>query len=122
MAPYARGLARLFGAVVICPTNRLAPEHKIPAAVNDAFDTLQYNAHHAKDYGADAAEGFMVGGGSSGGNLSPVLARLAVVNNLQPALTGHWVAFPVSQRNDTVPERYRNEIPEHLGRRTQTRC
>ena len=108
MAPYARGLARLFDAVVICPTYRLAPEHKFPAAVHDSFDTLQYIAHHAKDYGADTAKGFIVGGGSSGGNLSPVLARLAVENDLQPALTGHWVAFPVSQRNNTVPEKYRN--------------
>jgi acetyl esterase/lipase len=49
-----------------------------------------------------------VGSGSSGGNLSPVLGRLAVENNLQPALTGYWAAFPVSQRNNTVPEKYRN--------------
>lgn len=108
MAPYARGLARLFNAVVICPTYRLAPEHKSPAAVHDAFDTLQYIAHHAEDYRADTAKGFIAGCGSSRGNLSPVLARLAVENYLQPELTGHWVAFPVSQRNSTVPEKYRN--------------
>jgi acetyl esterase/lipase len=107
MAPYARGIARLFDAVVICPTYRLAPEHKFPAAVNDAFDSLQYIARHAKNYNADTEKGFIVGGGSSGGNLSPVLARLAVENNLEPALTGHWVAFPVSQRSTTVPEKYR---------------
>lgn len=108
MTPYARGLARLFDAMVICLTYPLAPEHRFPAAVNDAFDTLQYLAHNAERFKAVPEKGFVVGGGSSGGNLSPVLARLAVEKALKPALTGHWVAFPVSQRNGTVPEKYKD--------------
>ncbi|KAF2800274.1 hypothetical protein K505DRAFT_229112, partial [Melanomma pulvis-pyrius CBS 109.77] len=57
---------------------------------------------------ADPEKGFIIGRGSSGGNLGPGLARLAVEKALKPALTGHWVAFPVSQRNSTVPEKYKD--------------
>ncbi|KAI1148129.1 alpha/beta hydrolase fold-domain-containing protein [Nemania diffusa] len=89
---YARPLARLFGASVLCPSYRLAPEHPFPTGVDDAWDALQWAAAHAASHlGADAANrGFVVGGISSGANFAVALTRRAAEAGIQPPITGTW--------------------------------
>jgi acetyl esterase len=71
-----RELARLAGCMVVSLDYRLAPEHKFPAASNDAWDALAWLAAHAADLGADPAR-LAVGGDSAGGTLAAVNAILA---------------------------------------------
>lgn len=68
-----RLLANEAGAVVLCPDYRLAPEHRFPAAVEDAADTLAWLRREAVSLGVDP-EGIAVGGDSAGGNLAAVTA------------------------------------------------
>lgn len=73
----ARRFAALTPALVISASYRLAPEHRAPAAAEDAWDALQWVASHAADYGGDPGR-LLIGGCSAGGGLSAVLARRAV--------------------------------------------
>jgi acetyl esterase/lipase len=110
LAGHARGLVRLFGAVVVAPSYRLAPEDLFPAGPLDAWDTLKWAAENAASLGADPSKGFVVGGASAGGNFAGLLARQSVEQRLQPPLTGHWAAVPVffDGKGAAVPEKYKN--------------
>ncbi|MBE1530265.1 alpha/beta hydrolase [Actinomadura algeriensis] len=55
---------------------RLAPEHRYPAAVDDALEAWAYAAAHARELGADP-DAIAVGGDSAGGNLAAVVALRA---------------------------------------------
>ncbi|SAK94341.1 esterase/lipase [Caballeronia fortuita] len=71
-----RKLAHDAGCAVVSVDYRLAPEHKFPVAVNDAFDALQWLAREAGTFGIDAAR-LAIGGDSAGGTLAIVCAVLA---------------------------------------------
>ncbi|WP_254634989.1 alpha/beta hydrolase [Paenibacillus sp. GbtcB18] len=64
-------LANSVHARVISVDYRLAPEHKFPAAVDDAYDALQWIASHPDEFGIDPAR-IAVGGDSAGGTLAAV--------------------------------------------------
>jgi acetyl esterase len=91
-----RMFARDAQCVVMSVDYRLAPEHKFPAAVDDAFDALQWLHANALVYGVDANR-IAVGGDSAGGTLATVcavLARdagipLALQLLIYPGTTGH---------------------------------
>ena len=69
-----RMLARLSGAAVLTLDYRLAPEHRFPTAVNDAWDALAWLAGEgAEALGLDAAR-IAIGGDSAGGTLAAVCA------------------------------------------------
>ncbi|MBF8377301.1 alpha/beta hydrolase [Alicyclobacillus mali] len=74
--PVCRVLAKDGRAVVFSIDYRLAPEHKFPAAVEDAYDALQWIAERAADFQLDPAR-IAVGGDSAGGNLAAVTSILA---------------------------------------------
>ncbi|MFM0483247.1 alpha/beta hydrolase [Paraburkholderia strydomiana] len=73
-------LCRMFArdgkCAVLSVDYRLAPEHKFPTAVNDAFDALVWLHAHAAEFGIDAGR-LAVGGDSAGGTLATVCAVLA---------------------------------------------
>ncbi len=71
-----RWLSKKSGAVVISVDYRLAPEHKFPAAVDDAYEATCWIFAHAAELGLDP-ERIAVGGDSAGGNLSAVVCLLA---------------------------------------------
>lgn len=71
-----RALANSAQCVVISVDYRLAPEHKFPAAVEDAYDSLQYIASHAEEFSIDHNQ-IAVGGDSAGGNLAAVTCIIA---------------------------------------------
>ncbi|KAF1942624.1 hypothetical protein EJ02DRAFT_454132 [Clathrospora elynae] len=97
---YARGFAKLFKAVVVSPSYRLAPEYKFPTGVNDAWHALKWIGTNAASLGADPSKGFIVGGSSAGGSFGGVLARRSVAEGLSPPLTGHWLAYPAMGQHD----------------------
>ncbi|QCP49689.1 alpha/beta hydrolase [Trinickia violacea] len=91
-----RMFARDARCAVLSVDYRLAPEHKFPTAVDDAFDALSWLAENALTYGVDATR-LAVGGDSAGGTLATVcavLARdaglgLALQLLIYPGTTGH---------------------------------
>ena len=115
--PYARGLAKLFGAVLVAPTYRLAPEHPFPQGINDVWDAFKWTAANATELGATPSQGFILSGGSAGGNFVCVLAELAKSEKIEPPLTGIWNCVPVvfneklrekgRDEFDSVPEKYK---------------
>jgi acetyl esterase len=72
----ARYLANHARALVISVDYRLAPEHRFPAAVEDAWTSVVWAHEHVSDVGGDAAR-TAVGGDSSGGTLAAVASLRA---------------------------------------------
>jgi acetyl esterase len=71
-----RQLTAASGASVISVDYRLAPEHKFPAAAEDAWAATRWVVAHAAELGLDAGR-LAVGGDSAGANLATVVALMA---------------------------------------------
>lgn len=71
-----RAVAKLSGVAVIAVDYRLAPEHPFPAALEDAWDALQWLARSASSLGLDNKR-LAVGGDSAGGTLAASVALMA---------------------------------------------
>lgn len=73
-------------------------------------------AENASSLGATPQTGFVVGGGSAGGNIAAVLAHLARDNKLGPPLTGQYLCVPAItclMPPEEMPEQYRAEYLSH---------
>jgi acetyl esterase len=82
------------GISVVSVDYRLAPEHKFPAALDDAWSATRWVAAHAADLGIDAGR-LAVGGDSAGGNLAAVVA-LRARDAGAPALALQLLLYPVT--------------------------
>ena len=89
-----RKLAHEGESIVISIDYRLAPEHKFPAAVDDAIAAVKWVAANAKELGVDYYS-LMVGGDSAGGNLAAVVA-LAARDGDGPKLAGQVLIYPAT--------------------------
>jgi acetyl esterase len=78
-----RKLANVARCCVIAVDYRLAPEHKFPAAVDDAAAALRWIVQEAANLKIDAAR-VAVGGDSAGGNLSANMAHMARDGDVPP--------------------------------------
>jgi acetyl esterase len=88
-----RQLADAGELIVISVDYRLAPEHKFPAAVDDAIEATQWIAANAKQLGIDASR-VTVGGDSAGGNLAAVVSLAARESG--PKLAGQVLIYPAT--------------------------
>ena len=85
-----RFLAGEGGVRVLSVDYRLAPEHRFPAAADDALAAFAWAREHAAELGADPAR-IAVGGDSAGGNLSAVVAQ-----NARPGPALALLIYPVT--------------------------
>jgi acetyl esterase len=77
---------------VLSVAYRLAPEHRAPAAVDDAYAAFRWAHEHAADLGAIPGR-VAVGGDSAGGNLAAVVSQLARDDGT-PLPVLQWLIYP----------------------------
>lgn len=97
-----RRLVNAIDAVVVSVDYRLAPEHRWPAAADDAAAALQWVADHADELGIDPSR-LAVAGDSAGGNLSAVAALMARDQG-GPRLAFQLLVYPVIDLSATRAE------------------
>lgn len=88
-----RALCARTPCVVVSVDYRLAPEHRFPTAVEDAWAATAWVAEHAASIGGDAAR-VAVGGDSAGGTLAAVVALRARDHGL--VLRLQLLVYPVA--------------------------
>ncbi|WP_328611298.1 alpha/beta hydrolase [Amycolatopsis sp. NBC_00345] len=100
----ARTVAGRSGTIVVSVDYRLAPEHRFPAAADDAYAALTWVADNAAGFGGDG-ERLAVFGESAGGNLAAVLAQESLHRG-GPRITLQVLAYPAVDRFDDSPSMY----------------
>ena len=90
--PFCRALCLGAGCVVVSVGYRLAPEHRFPAAADDAQAATRWVAENAGDIGGDPAR-IALAGDSAGGNLSAVTA-IRIRDEGGPELRGQLLIYP----------------------------
>ncbi|MFL6190739.1 MAG: alpha/beta hydrolase [Actinomycetes bacterium] len=91
--PLCRALAAATPAVVVSVDYRLAPEHRWPAAVEDAYAATEWASRNAAALGG-AQHRLAVAGDSAGGNLAAVVA-LGARDRGGPAIAFQLLVYPV---------------------------
>lgn len=108
----ARALTRLFGAIVVNVSYRLAPEHKFPTQQLDIWDCCKWISDHAYEplLSSDPQQGFILGGVSVGASMSAALSRKFQEEPLSHALTGQWLSVGSLMDDSCVPERSKDVL------------
>lgn len=91
---------------------RLAPEHKFPAAVEDALAATNWVFDHAERLGIDPNR-IAVGGDSAGGNLATVVAVVARDKG-GPPLVLQLLVYPVTDLSTFDTDSYRRHAEKYL--------
>jgi acetyl esterase len=99
----AAALAQTTGCRLVSVDYRLAPEHKFPAAIEDAIAATRWVSEQASSLGIDAAR-LVVGGDSAGATLAAVVCQDAR-RNAGPAISAQCLICPVLDFEDTSPSR-----------------
>ena len=97
---FCRALANASGCVVLSVEYRLAPEHRYPAAADDAYAATVWAARNADALDIDPAR-VAVGGSSAGGNLAAVAARRARERG-GPRIAAQLLHVPVTDHDFTT--------------------
>jgi acetyl esterase len=96
-----RFLARTADVGVLSVDYRLAPEHRFPAAVDDAVAAFRWAVGAAARLGFDA-DRLAVAGDSAGGNLAAVVSWVTTRNG-GPAPAGQLLIYPVTDLSTKHP-------------------
>jgi len=107
----ARALTNLADAIVISVEYRKVPEHRFPAAVDDAFASYKWALEHTKSINGNP-EKVAVAGESAGGNLATVVCLLARDRGLKMPVH-QLLVYPIANHYfDTRSyEEYAHAIP-----------
>ncbi len=96
-------LAQTTGCRLISIDYRLAPEHKFPAAIEDAIAATRWVSEQAASLCIDAAK-LVVGGDSAGATLGAVVCQHALQNS-GPAIALQCLICPVLDFDEPSPSR-----------------
>jgi len=96
-----RAICKEAQCIVISVDYRLAPEHKYPAAIDDAWAATQWVAANAKSVGGDENR-IAIGGDSAGGNLAAVVCLRAKTASAPPLLF-QLLIYPATEMNCIFP-------------------
>ncbi len=111
----AAALALSTGCRLISVDYRLAPEHKFPAAVEDAIAATEFVAKEASSLGIDAAK-LVVGGDSAGATLAAIVSQHAVRHALP--IAAQCLICPVLDFEEISPSREAFAEDPLIGRAT----
>ena len=88
-----RALANAAGCSFVSVNYRLAPEHKFPAALHDAYSAVRWASLNGDRFGWDGSR-LAVSGDSSGGNLAAAVC-LMCKDQQGPAIRFQRLIYPV---------------------------
>ncbi|GGZ00938.1 putative lipase/esterase [Pseudoduganella plicata] len=112
--PSIRALAQGANAVVVSVDYRLAPEHRFPAAPEDAFAAWQWALAHTQELNGDPAR-VAVAGESAGGTLAAVVALMARDRQVT-APSRQVLIYPVLNDDMSTPSYQRNASAQPLDK------
>lgn len=96
-----RRLAAASESVFVSVEYRLAPEHKYPAAAEDAYTALQWVANHAAELGCNP-DRIVMSGDSAGANLATVACLMTRDRN-GPKVAHQVLIYPITDCNFETP-------------------
>lgn len=99
--PLCAALAARLGFTVFSVDYRLAPEHRYPAAIDDACSGYLYIYEHAAELGVDPTR-IAVGGDSAGGNLAAALCHRMQAKGL-PMPAHQLLIYPATDLSTARP-------------------
>ena len=101
-----RALAQASGCVVVSVDYRLAPEHKYPAAVDDAYAVTKWVAENAQKLAVEPSR-IAVGGDSAGGNLAAAVCLMAKDRG-GPRVAYQVLIYPITDCSFDTPSYRQN--------------
>ena len=110
----ARALSKLTGAVVVSIDYRLGPEHKFPAAHDDAYAAYEWALANAASIKGDPKK-IALAGESAGGGLAVATAIMARDKKAQMPLAVVSV-YPIAGTGTTTPSYVENAAAKPLNR------
>ena len=99
----ARSLARAGAVRVVSVDYRLAPEHRFPAALEDAMAAVRYTSSHAADFGIDGAR-LGICGDSAGATLAAATCQAAALAG-SPRLALQLLICPILDYSRSTPSK-----------------
>jgi acetyl esterase len=110
--PTCRAITNSVGCVVVSVDYRLAPEHKFPAAAEDAYAATLWVSANATELDVDASR-IAVGGDSAGGNLTASVALMARDRG-GPRLVFQLMVYPVTDLTAMDNSSYRENGQDYF--------
>lgn len=104
---FCHALAKTSGCLVVSVDYRLAPEHRYPAAVEDAYAATVWVAENSDVIHSDP-DRLAVGGDSAGGHLAAVVALMAR-DREGPRIDLQVLIYPITDYNFNTPSYTENK-------------
>lgn len=115
-----RNLTNGARCIVVSVDYRLAPEHKFPAAPNDAYAATQWVVTNIAAFNGDPQQ-LAVGGDSAGGNLAAVTAHRVHAEN-GPKFLFQLLIYPATDLRLETPSTIENDKGYGLSKADMTWC